>query len=115
MIRHLYNDPLTQEKFEYSSEDVENGLVRAGLVPLTSKEADEHLNPAPEPLSCEQVNKMRLLAFADPVTGSDRYFVEAMSSSDPDKADKAKALGNARRAEIQGMYPWPEKGATNAD
>ena len=111
MIRHFYNDPLTQEKYEYSLEDIQNGAVRDGLAVMTAKEIDEHLNPAPVPLSRDQIDMLRLLAFADPVTGSDRYFVEALSSSDPDKADKAKALGNARRAEIQAMYPWPDDGA----
>lgn len=109
MIRYFYNDPLTQEKYEYSPEDIKNGWVRDGLVAMTAQEIDEHLNPIPAPLSRDQIDTLRLLAYADPVTGSDRYFVEALSAKDPEVAEKATAAANARRSEIQAQYPWPKE------
>lgn len=63
-----------------------------------------------EPLTYEQVEALRLRAYADPITGSDRYFAEAQRETllgNAAAADAAKALGMARFAEIQAEYPWP--------
>lgn len=65
--------------------------------------------PDPPPTR-EQVEAARLRAYADPITGSDRYFAEAQRESllgNVEAADAAKALGMARFAEIQAEYPWP--------
>lgn len=66
--------------------------------------------PPPSPPSREQVEAARLRAYADPLTGSDRYFAEAQRESllgNAEAADAAKALGMARFAEIQAENPWP--------
>jgi hypothetical protein len=66
--------------------------------------------PPPAPLTREQLEALRLRAYADPLTGSDRYFAEAQRESllgNAEVADAAKALGMARFAEIQAEYPWP--------
>ena len=66
--------------------------------------------PPPPPATSEQVEAARLRAYADPLTGSDRYFAEAQRESllgNAEAADAAKALGLARFAEIQAEYPWP--------
>jgi len=65
--------------------------------------------PDPPPTR-EQLEAQRLRAYADPLTGSDRYFAEAQRESllgNVEAADAAKALGLARFAEIQAEYPWP--------
>jgi hypothetical protein len=62
------------------------------------------------PITREQVEASRLRAYAEPITGSDRYFAEAQRESllgNAEAADAAKALGLARFAEIQAEYPWP--------
>lgn len=61
--------------------------------------------------SRDEIELMRLTAYADPVTGSDRYFSEAsrltaMGGSSAD-ISAAMALGVSRAAEIAAMYPWP--------
>tara|TARA_R100000458_G_scaffold26452_2_gene23927 strand:- start:5569 stop:5931 length:363 start_codon:yes stop_codon:yes gene_type:complete len=67
--------------------------------------------PAPPPApSHAEVEAARLRAYADPLTGSDRYFAEAQRESllgNAEAADAAKALGLIRFAEIQASYPWP--------
>lgn len=66
--------------------------------------------PPPLPLTLKQVEAERLRAYADPITGSDRYFSEAQRETlmgNPDAADAAKALGMARFAEIKAEHPWP--------
>lgn len=64
----------------------------------------------PSPPTREEVESSRLRAYADPLTGSDRYFAEAQREGllgNTEAADAAKALGMARFAEIQAEYPWP--------
>lgn len=61
--------------------------------------------------SRDQVQTLRLRAYADPLTGSDRLKTEAdaeRASGDAEKADKAEAAWLSRRAEIAAQYPWPE-------
>jgi hypothetical protein len=57
-----------------------------------------------------QVEALRLIAYADPINGSDRYFAEAQRESllgNAEAADAAKTLGLARFAAIQAANPWP--------
>lgn len=69
------------------------------------------IDPPPPPTPTrEQVEAKRLRAYAEPLTGSDRYFAEAQRESllgNASAADAAKALGMARFAEIQAEFPWP--------
>lgn len=76
-------------------------------------DGDKWLPPLPPEaikLTRDQVEASRLRAYADPITGSDRYFAEAQRESllgNAEAADAAKALGMARFAAIQAEYPWP--------
>lgn len=66
--------------------------------------------PPPAPPTREQIEAARLRAYAEPLSGSDRYFAEAQRESlqgNAEAAEAAKALGMARFAEIQAEYPWP--------
>lgn len=64
-------------------------------------------------LTREEVEQLRLRAYADPITGSDRYFAEALSlqaegfGATSAEVKEARAKGTARKAEIQSTYPWP--------
>lgn len=61
-------------------------------------------------LTRDEVERLRLRAYAEPVTGSDRYFAEAQRESllgNAEAAEAAKARGLARFAEIQAANPWP--------
>lgn len=68
--------------------------------------------PPPAPLTREQIEALRLRAYADPLTGSDRHFAEAIRlqvmGATTEEIDAAKAAGAARYAEIQAQYPWPD-------
>lgn len=66
--------------------------------------------PPPAPPTLEQVEAARLRAYADPLTGSDRFFAEAQREAvlgNAEAAEAARASGLARFAEIQAEYPWP--------
>lgn len=66
--------------------------------------------PPPPPKTREEIEAIRLRAYGDPITGSDRYFAEAQRESlvgNAEAAEAAKALGMARFAAIQAEYPWP--------
>lgn len=59
------------------------------------------------------IEAQRLIAYANPVTGSDRYFAEVLSlqaegfAATSAEVKEAKAKGLARKLEIQALYPWP--------
>ena len=68
----------------------------------------------PNPASTrEQTEKDRLRAYADAVTGSDRYFAEVArlnaTGGAAEEITAAQAAGVARYAEIQSQFPWPAK------
>lgn len=70
------------------------------------------VDPAPHKSSRAEIEAMRLRAYADPLTGSDRFFSEAVRlqvmGADAAEIEKVKALGADRFAEIQSEYPWPQ-------
>lgn len=59
----------------------------------------------------EDVEAARLRAYADPITGSDRYFAESarlqVMGADPLEIAVAREAGIARYQAIQEEYPWP--------
>lgn len=59
----------------------------------------------------KMVEAARLQAYADPITGSDRYFSEAARllamGGTEEQIEAAQAAGAARSEEIQAMNPWP--------
>lgn len=60
----------------------------------------------------EQVEADRLYAYANPVTGSDRFIAEAMAerlAGNIAKAEAADAALLVRREEIAAQNPWPKK------
>lgn len=65
--------------------------------------------PLPPPLTIEQVEAQRLAAYADPVTGSDRFFSEVSRMQAMGEAgwEALRDLGAARYEEIKVEYPWP--------
>lgn len=59
----------------------------------------------------EEVDRRRLIAYADPSTGSDRFFAEANrleAQGMPVEAAAARAAGVTRYEEIKAKHPWPE-------
>lgn len=58
----------------------------------------------------ERVEQARKAAYADPYTGSDRYFAEATRLEGvgmPMEAETARMKGIVRFQEIQAEHPWP--------
>lgn len=65
-----------------------------------------------EEWAIERVKEWRLKAYANPQTGSDRHFAEAVrldAMGDTEGAEVARAAGLARYEEIRSQYPWPEQ------
>lgn len=73
------------------------------------------LEVPPVPFTREEIEAMRLQAYADPIQGCDRYFSEAarMQVMGEDGWEAQRALGIARFEEIQALYPWPPEAAAN--
>lgn len=62
----------------------------------------------------QAVETQRLAAYANPITGSDRHFAEAVrldAMGDTDGAETARSVGLARYDEIRSQYPWPDDAA----
>lgn len=66
---------------------------------------------APKPPSRDAVREARLRAYANPVTGSDRYIAEAYAERSDGNEEGAKVIDLEmikRREEIKAANPWPE-------
>lgn len=99
--------PIPEDRYLAVIGNPQPGKIRghdAGGLPIL-------IEPPPPPLPTrEQIEAQRRRAYADPLTGSDRYFAEAQRESllgNAEAAEAAKALGLARFAEIQADNPWP--------
>lgn len=79
-----------------------------GLHPITAEEA---LTTAKPTMSREQVEALRLQAYADPLTGCDRHFAEATRlaamGSPAAEVEAARSAGAERYLAIQQEYPYP--------
>lgn len=106
-----FKDKNTGEVFAYETEEERQEWGSPELVEMTAEEVDAHLNPPAKPLTREQIEALRLRAYADQITGSDRYFAEVARlqavGAAQEEIDAANAAGVKRYAEIQGEYPWP--------
>lgn len=107
----IYHKSNTGEVFAYETEEERQEWGSDDLVKMTDDEVEAHLNPPAKPLTREQIDALRLQAYADPLTGSDRYFAEASRlqamGAAQEEIDAANAAGANRYAEIQNAYPWP--------
>lgn len=65
-------------------------------------------DPESIPPTREQIEALRLRAYADPLTGSDRYFSEAqrMQAMGEQGWKEVRAAGVSRFDAIQTLYPW---------
>lgn len=65
----------------------------------------------PKELTREEIEAARLRSYADPLTGSDRLFSEAMRMQimGEDGFEEVRAKAVARFEEIQAQYPWPSE------
>jgi len=65
------------------------------------------------PITKEKAEEARLCAYAHPISGSDRYFAEALAlqsegfAATSIEVKEAKALGVARKLEIKASHPYP--------
>ncbi|MFL1388076.1 hypothetical protein ACI77F_10390 [Pseudomonas tritici] len=66
--------------------------------------------PATSPVlpNREEIEAIRLRAYADPLTGSDRYFAEAkrMQFMDEPNWEATRDLGIVRFEQIKAQFPW---------
>ena len=105
-----YFKDTTGNVFAYDDSQVDLGLADDKTL-LSEEELQLHLNTPIVPLTTTQVDYNRKVAYANPLTGSDRWFVEAnrltIMGGTTDEIDEAKAQGVARYEEIQLENPWP--------
>ena len=105
-----YKDQETQEVYAFVDDGSQDFLIRPSMLEMSPEEIQEHLNPASPSMSREDVMQARLIAYSDPVTGSDRHFAESsaeLASGNIDGATRSKLAGIARRDEIRNTHQWP--------
>lgn len=80
--------------------------IKEGMV-FSKGVFSEYVEPKPS-YTDEQIEAMRLRAYADPFTGSDRYFAEAsrMKAMGEEGWESVRNQGVVRYQEIQAEYPW---------
>lgn len=87
---------------------VEGSCIVRIVSEIGVKPPEGHLTEKP-PLSRGEIETLRVTAYADPLTGSDRMFSEAarmqLMEEEGFAAVRSKAV--SRFAEIQALYPWP--------
>ena len=106
---NLYKDGSGQI-FAYDKDQVSAGMA-ADKKKLTAKEVEAHVGVAAKSLTRGDVDAARLRAYADPVTGSDRYKSEADAERLQGNEEAAKLAEQKllkRREEIRNENPWPE-------
>ena len=103
-----YYKSKTGDVYAYDEEQVVSGIVPEEFKALTQTEVQKHLSPK---LTREIVEQLRLQAYSDPLTGSDRYFAETARlnavGADASEIENASTKGITRYKEIQDNFPWP--------
>lgn len=105
----LYFKNTAGEVFAYESKEDRALFGSEFLIAMTDSEAIAHLNAtSPPPPSRERMEAMRLRAYANPLTGSDRLFSESkrMQIMGEEGHEDVLARAIARFEEIQAQYPW---------
>lgn len=107
----LYFKSPAGEVFAYESKEDRALFGSEGLIAMTDSEAIAHLNATSPPPSRERIEAIRLRAYADPLTGSDRLFAQSTRMEvmgEPGHED-VRDQAIARFTEIQAKNPWPAK------
>lgn len=103
-----FRDDRTGDIYAY---EVGDCMIPAGLTPCTREQAVHLIHISAPPPTREQVDTARRIAYADPVTGSDRHFAEVvrlqLMGATPEEIEAARASGVSRYAAIQEEHPWP--------
>lgn len=110
--RDIHGDGMPHDVVEitdaYHSELMQG--QQAGLCIVTDADGYPTLEPAqPSMITESDIERLRLTAYADPITGSDRYFNEATRMQLMGEAgwEAVKAEGVVRYQAIQQQFPWP--------
>lgn len=104
----LYFKSPTGEVFAYESKEDRDLFGPESLIAMTDSEAIAQLNATSPPPSREGIEAIRLRAYANPLTGSDRLFSESkrMQIMGEEGHEDVLARAIARFEEIQAQYPW---------
>lgn len=107
-MHKYYRNPETGEVYAYEADGSQDEYIKPSLSRMTDAEVQAHLNPPNPSLTREQIEALRLRAYADPLTGSDQLFSESMRMQimGEEGHEDVRARAIARFEEIQAQYPW---------
>ena len=109
MKMKFFIDVATGEVFSFDERQIAEGMAE-GKHEMSANEVDAHKSP--KPLDRNYVEAARLLAYAHPVTGCDRYKAEADAEHLAGNENAAKAAEDkllSRREQIKKENPWPKE------
>lgn len=95
--------------FSFDGDGSQDSLISSDMTEMSQQEIADHLaEPSPTRANIEA---LRQISYADPITGSDRFFAEAARAEamgeTTDEVNRLKSAGVSRANEIVAMYPWP--------
>lgn len=109
----IYFKSVSGEVFAYENNEDRDRFGPSDLRQMTKSEVDSHLSSSSAPSTREDVERMRRIAYADPITGSDPLYIEyqrAIATGEAeDLVDSARGAWLTRADEIASKYPWPEE------
>ncbi|MHA6160959.1 hypothetical protein [Pseudomonas sichuanensis] len=111
MTQLFYRHSKSGEVYCYDCEQHRELFGSDELVLMDANEVRAHLDPPKRAPSRADVERARLVAYADPINGSDRFKIEADAerlSGNDEAAQYAEQKWLRRRAEISAKYPWEE-------
>lgn len=107
----LHGDNVPKDSIKLTDNEYVNlkdGVSNGKIVELGADGRPMLCDRPPQLLTREDIEALRLHAYADPLTGSDRYFAEAqrMQAMGEEGWQVVREQGVSRYQEIQSKYPW---------
>lgn len=109
-MKHFRNR-VTGVVYGFEDDGSQDDCITLEMDEMTGQEVYDHLHQS-KTMTREDIARSRQICYSDPVTGSDRHYMEAVrerAAGNLDMASQAEALGAARYEEIKKSLPWPEQ------
>lgn len=106
-----FRNRVTDVVYGFEDDGSQDHCITSEMDEMTGQEVYDHLHQA-KAMSRDDIARMRQICYSDPVTGSDRHYMEAVrerAMGNFEAATLAEAQGSTRYEEIKKSLPWPEQ------
>lgn len=108
-MKHFRNR-VTGDVYGFEDDGSQDSCITSEMEEMTDQQVYDHVN-SQRKLSRDDIARMRQIGYSDPVTGSDRHYMEAVrerAMGNFEAATLAEKQGSTRYEEIKKSLPWPE-------